>query len=219
MIAVMNKPQPDRRSLRLAHGWSLASRTDVPEEIIRNFIRPAVRAVPRTLAARVTPCSISLPFHLTSAASSSQWVQTDDGLQIEVASGGIDGHELALGLLLCLGQALWEAAIPGEHEAYLKLLGAEIEAGVLGEIDEESLGEKRALLTSRTAARSWARLEHYARASFAGTVAEYVHCLWHDVTVRTGRDHLPAPWLRRRLELLARWFPPDRGHRLFPRRP
>ena len=47
---------------------------------------------------------------------------------------------------------------------------------------------------------------------------QYIHSLWHDVTVRTSEEHLPAQWLRRRLEFLARWFPPDRGHRLFPGR-
>jgi hypothetical protein len=59
-------------------------------------------------------------------------------------------------------------------------------------------------------------LESYGFASFAGTAAEYVHCLWHEVTVRQGPDHLPPQWLRRRLELLAGWFPPDPGYRLFP---
>jgi hypothetical protein len=219
MIGVMNNPHPGRGSLRLAHGWRLAARPDVPEEIIRDFIRPPVRAVPRALAARLKHCRISLPSHLTSASSASQWVQTTAGVDIAVASQGIDGHELALELLLCLGQALWEIALAAEREAYLKLIGAEIEAGVPGEIDEESLREKQALLSSRAAARSPTRLERYASASFASTVAEYIHCLWHDVTIRTGREHLPAAWLRRRLELLARWFPPDRGHRLFARRP
>jgi hypothetical protein len=99
----------------------------------------------------------------------------------------------------------------------LKLVAAEIEAGVPGEIDEAALREKRVLFSSRASARSPARLELYAQASFGGTVAEYIHCLWHDVTVRSGSEHLPAPWLRRRLELLASWFPPDRGHRLYPR--
>ena|SRR2546430_12785496 len=94
-----------------------------------------------------------------------------------------------------------------------------VRLGVSGEIDEEALKEKRALFSRRACARSRTHLERYACASFAGTVAEYVHCLWHDVTVRTGREHLPSVWLRRRLQLLARWFPPDRGHRLFPRRP
>jgi hypothetical protein len=152
-------------------------------------------------------------------ALASQWVTTKDRLEIELASEGIDGHDLAMELLLCLGQALWEAVLPDERKAYLKLLCAEIEAGVSGEIDEGSLREKRALFSTRASARSRSRLEQYARSSFAATVAEYVHCLWHDVTVRTGSEHLPALWLRRRLELLARWLPPDRGHRLFPRRP
>ena len=215
----MKNLQWSRGSLRLAHGWRLAERPDVSEEIIRNFIRPAVRAVPRALAARLKACRITLPPSLANGALTSQWVQIHDGLEIEVASEGIDGHDLAMELLLCLGQALWEAALVGERKAFLKLLAEEIEAGVSGEIDEEALREKRALFSSRASARSRTHLERYARASFASTVAEYIHCLWHDVTVRSGREHLPAPWLRRRLELLSRWFPPGPGHRLFPRRP
>lgn len=85
-----------------------------------------------------------------------------------------------------------------------------------GEIDQESLREKRSLFSCRAFARSQSRLEQYARSSIGATVAEYVHCLWHDVIVRTGSEPLPALWLRRRLELPARWLPPDRGHRLFP---
>jgi hypothetical protein len=191
----------------------------VSEEIIRKFIRPAVRSVPGALAARLKRCCISLRTVLINPALASQWVTTKDGLEIDLASEGIDGHDLAMDLLLCLGQALWEVALSHEREAYLKLLRAEIEEGVSGEIDQESLRKKRALFSSRASARSRSRLELYARSSFAATVAEYVHCLWHDVTVRTGSEHLPALWLRRRLELLARWLPPDRGHRLFPRRP
>ena len=215
---MMPKLKSSHGSFRLAHGWRLVDQPDVPEEIIRNFIRPAVRAVPHALAARLKNCRISLLPHLMNPALASQWVTTKDGLEVELAIKGIDGHDLALELLLCLGQALWEVALPDERKAYLKLLRAEIEAGVIGEIDQESLCEKSALFSCSAFARSRSRLEQYARSSFAGTVAEYVHCLWHDVTVRAGSEHLPAPWLRRRLELLARWFPPDRCHRLFPRR-
>jgi hypothetical protein len=219
MMAVTNNLQSSRGSRRLAHGWRLADRTDVSEEIIREFIRPAVRAVPSALAARLKSCRISLQSRLTNAALVSQWVEVHEWLEIEVASEGIDGHDLAMEVLLCLGQALGEAAFLTEREAYLKLLRTEIEAGVEGEIDEEALREKRALFSSHASARSRTRLERYARASFAGTVAEYIHCLWHDVTVRSGPEHLPVPWLRRRLEVFACWFPPDRGHRLFPPRP
>ena len=77
--------------------------------------------------------------------------------------------------------------------------------------------ETRSLFESRSHANSPKRLENNGRASFAGTAAEYIHCLWHDVSIRSGANYLPAGPLRRRLELVSRWFPPDRGHRLFPR--
>lgn len=200
---------------RLAHGWKLAPPLDVPREVIDGFVRPAVRAVPRAIAARLKPCRISLPAQLEAGRLASQWSETPDALVIAVAAEGTDAHDLALELLVCLGQALWETTSPAERAACLKLLRAEIDAGVAGEIDEAALAEKRRLLSGPAAARSRRRLERYARAWFASTVAEYVHCLWHDVAVRAGPEHLPPDWLRRRLELLERWFPPGRGFRLF----
>ena len=92
----------------------------------------------------------------------------------------------------------------------------EISTGIEGEIDEQALEEKRSLFESRSHANNVKGLARYGLASFAGTAAEYVHCLWHEVTVRTGPDYLPVAPLRRRLELMARWFPPNRGYRLFP---
>jgi len=70
-------------------------------------------------------------------------------------------------------------------------------------------------MASAAASRSMRHLEAYARASFAGTAAEYVHALWHDVTARSGPDYLDAGRLRIRLKLLASIFPPDAGYRLF----
>ena len=128
---------------------------------------------------------------------------------------GSEDHDIAMELLLCLGQALWEKLSDGELREYWLVLDHEIRAGISGEIDEQALEEKRSLLASRVHARSQRQLACYGRAAFAGTAAEYVHCLWHEVTARTGPDYLPAPQLRRRLELLAGWFPPDRGCRLF----
>ena len=147
----------------------------------------------------------------------SRWTVTGRGMEISVATAGKDEHDVAMEVLICLGQALWERLPPSQRKGYWLLLDAEIRAGTTGEIDEEALAEKRALLASRFSAASGRRLERYGGASFAGTAAEYIHCLWHDVEVRSGPDYLPAPQLRRRLELLSRWFPPDRGYRLFRR--
>jgi hypothetical protein len=202
-------------SLRLAHGWTLSSSSGVSQLLVRKFIRPAVDSVPSPLARRLGSSRILFPAEMAADATS-RWTMTDKGMEVSVATKGIEEHDVAMELLLCLGQALWEKLSDAELRAYWMLLGEEISAGIEGEIDEQALEEKRSLFERRSHASGAAQLARYGRASFAGTAAEYVHCLWHNVTVRTGPDHLPAPQLRRRLELMARWFPPDRRHRLFP---
>jgi hypothetical protein len=198
----------DEGERRIAHGWLLGGGGG--EEMLE-----AAAAVPPGMAARVGLCRIAVRERLEGAGVVSAWSRTERGFDIELAAGGIEPHEVALELLRCVGQALWEKLPEPERAAYLKLLEAEIEAGVSGEIDEDALERKRALFASRGAARNPRLLLEYAAASFAGTAAEYAHALWHDVTVRVGPEHLEAAWLRRRLEFLARRFPPAPGRRLF----
>jgi len=200
--------------LHLAHGWTLVPGVVLSPSLVREFIRPAIRALPSSMASRLGSCQISLPAEPDPGVSS-RWAESAAGLEVSIVTAEIPDHDVALELLTCLGQALWERLSGDEFRAYWLLLANEIRDGITGEIDEQALEEKRSLLASRRHARSPRQLARYGRASFAGTAAEYVHCLWHDVTPRTGPDYLPAPQLRRRLELLARWFPPDRGYRLF----
>ena len=197
------------RSLRVA------AQGEASPPLIREFIRPAVRAVPSRMASQLGLCRVSLESSLGSPDLASQWTATGRGVEISLAATDREEHDVAMEMLLCMGQALWERLPDSQRKAYWLLLDAEIRAGIAGEIDEEALREKRALMASRFSAASGTRLEWYGGASFAGTAAEYVHCLWHDVEVRSGPDYLPALQLRRRLELLSRWFPPDRGYRLF----
>ena len=204
-----------RIPLRLAHGWTLVRGPSLSEALVREFIRPPVRAVPSSMARRLGSCRISLPPEVASDVAS-RWTMANGGLEVTVTTAGVEEHDVAMELLLCLGQALWERLEDGELRAYWTLLGDEISTGVEGEIDEQALEEKRSLFESQSHANNVKRLTGYGRASFAGTVAEYVHCLWHEVTVRTGPDYLPVVPLRRRLELMARWFQPNRGYRLFP---
>lgn len=204
---------------RLAHGWRLEAASGLPEDLVTGMVIPALRSVPSTIARRLKPCRIRLVERLDDPAEASRWVESAAALEVSVACEGVEAHDVALEVLLCVGQALWETLRPAESAAYLVLLSQEIVDSVTGEIDEEALYKKRRLMAGHASARSRRRLEEYARASFAGTAAEYVHCLWHDVTVREGPDHLPPRCLRRRLELLARWFPPNRGYRLFAARP
>ena len=200
----------------LAHGWRLQA-DEGSDELVREFIRPALRAVPRAVAGRLGVCLIRLEPSLPNPDAASQWRENGEGCEIVVATGETDPHDVALELLLCLGQALWEKLDHSERSGYLLQLDAEFHSGVTGEINDVACSEKEALLSSRISAISRRRLERYARASFASTAAEYIHAMWHDVTVREGGEHLPAHVVKKRFQMLSRWFPPNRGRRLFGR--
>ncbi len=187
-------------------------------EIARETVRPALLAIPSAVCARLGGISVELKGTLEVPDASSRWRLSGNGVLIEVATDECSPHDVAIEALLCAGQALWERITDRELGAWLATLSGEISAAFPGEIDEVPYGLKTALLAT-TGEPPRRRMLEYARASFAATLAEYVHCLWHDVTVRSGPEHLPVRFLRRRLELLARWFPPDPGYHLFPRRP
>jgi hypothetical protein len=53
---------------------------------------------------------------------------------------------VALELLVCIGQALWDVIAPAMHDAWRGLLYTELEEQVAGEIDQQALDAKRALL-------------------------------------------------------------------------
>ena len=179
-------------------------------------IREALACLPEPLAQRLGHVRFAMRERDEEVAS--RWRRNDAGIEVEVNPSETSPHDCALEVLTCLGQALWQSVSAGERRACLELLRREIEAGVEGEIDERALTEKRAILSSRILAASPRCLERYAEASFAGTMAEYVHSLWHEVTVRAGPNYLPSPWLRRRFALFSRWFPAARSGRPGPRR-
>jgi hypothetical protein len=199
----------------MAHGWRLTAGCDITKKLIGEFIRPAVRAVPPEMARALGRCRVTVVAGLGGPRITSRWSEDGRELEIRLAAAGREEHDIALELLVCLGQALWSRLSDSRRGAYWRLVEEEIRAGVTGEIDGEALARKRRLLADRASAANRARLEQYGEASFAGTAAEYVHALWHDVTVRTGAEYLPAEELRRRLELVARWYPAGRGYRLF----
>ena len=167
------------------------------------------------MARQIGVCRFSLLAELPDPDLTSEWTGTNDEIEILIAAAGREEHDTAMDLLTCLGQILWERLTRDQLGEYWQLLRAEFEAGIRGEIDDEALAQKRMLLRDRFSANSKRRLQRYARTSFSETAAEYVHCLWHDVHVVIGLEHLPPQQLQHRLELFSRWFPPDRGYTLF----
>jgi hypothetical protein len=194
------------------HGWlNLRSApSGYAEEVVS-----AAAAVPASVAARIGMCTVELSGCLEQRGLTSQWTEARRGIEMALSLENAEPHDVALEFLYCLGQALWECAAEEERTDWLRLLRDEFTAGVGGEIDVDTVEEKRRLIAA-PADRD--QLERYAAASFAATAAEYVHAMWHNVTVRSGADHLPAAALRRRLEWFASRLPPNPGQALFARR-
>lgn len=70
----------------LEHGWRLAASVFVSSEVIEDFLRPAVEAIPESMARRLKPCQIALPQRLEGGQVASRWTEFDDSIQMEVAT-------------------------------------------------------------------------------------------------------------------------------------
>ena len=209
------KEKPGQGFFRLAHGWRLA-RSGAAQQLGKSWIRPAISAIPSSIARLFAGCEIHLEGSIDGGDATSRWTLGVSGLEITVSTEDVEPHDVALEVLTCVGQALWDVISPDKCTRWLQMIQCEIDEGVTGDIDEQSLAEKQALFSSAASARSYRRMAEYARTSFAASAAEYVHSLWHDVTVRVGPEHLPPAYLRKRLEMMHHWFPPERGYVLFP---
>ena len=75
-------------SLRLAHGWMLVRAQSMSSVLVREFIRPAVRAVPSSMARRLGSCRISLPAEVA-AGVASRWTITNGGPEISGDDSGV----------------------------------------------------------------------------------------------------------------------------------
>jgi hypothetical protein len=100
---------------------------------------------------------------------------------------------------------------------YCTVLREELNAGVHGEVDEESWHMKQSLLRRQTNVRKETKLfREYARQSFIDTLTLYLHGICCDIDVETGPRQLPSRHLRKRLNVLFALFPPPSGYAVFP---
>jgi hypothetical protein len=105
--------------------------------------------------------------------------------------------------------------VPAE---YIKLLRAELEHGVHGEVDESGWRLKVELTEAeaKQPGRTTKRFKDYARQSFVDTLTLYMHGICCDIDVETGPRQLPSNYLRKRLKLIKSLFPPPQGYAVFP---
>lgn len=217
----------------LAHDWELVSSVPLTPAEDRAMVREPARAVPAALAERLGKVRVLIvPFigcfdagdSVCQAKPSGEthtavWSEEQGRLNLVLAGRELDAHDTGFELLASIAQMVLPKMTSDEISGYTALVEAELAAGISGEIDKESLNAKAAFLKQRENAGSRAakRLAQYIDASLAGTLAEYMHGLWHDVQIRVGPDHLPVEQLRERMMWLARLFPPNPGYDLFAR--
>ena len=213
----------------LAHGWEIHSMVQLTPAEDRTMVREPAQAVPANVAERIGPVRVLMvpyiaclePGDVVSSAKpagdshTAAWVETSERTNLILACREVDAHDTGFEFLASVAELLRPRLTVSECAAYDELLEEEIRHGVRGEIDEESLAAKQALLAIRPWRRSRIQYEPYRDVSLVSTLAEYMHGLWHDVQIRVGPQHLPLRELRRRMTLMARLFPPNPGYAVF----
>jgi hypothetical protein len=143
-------------------------------------------------------------------------VESSERIDLVLPCRELDPHDTGFEFLASVAELLRTRLSSQEMDRYRQLLEEELRGGVQGEIDQESGAAKQPLGGSRLRRRlSHEQFDRYCEISFTGTVAEYMHGLWHDVQVRIGPEHLPVPQLRRRMIMMSELFPPNEGYQVF----
>jgi hypothetical protein len=213
----------------LAHGWEIHSMIPLTPAEDRTMVREPAQAVPVKIAERIGPVRVLVVPYIACVESgdvvstekpegeshTAAWVETSERTNLILACREVDAHDTGFEFLASVAELLRPRLAVAEFAAYDELLEEEIRHGVRGEIDEESLTAKQALLAIRPWRRSRLQYEPYRDVSFVSTLAEYMHGLWHDVQIRVGPQHLPLQQLRHRMTLMARLFPPNPGYAVF----
>jgi hypothetical protein len=213
----------------LAHGWEIHSLITLTPAEERTMVREPAQAVPASIAERIGPLRVLMVPYIACVESgdvvcaakpkgethTAAWVETSERTNLLLACREVDAHDTGFEFLASVAELLRPRLGISEVAAYDELLDEELRHGVRGEIDEESLTAKQALLAIRPWRRSRLQFEPYRDISLVSTVAEYMHGLWHDVQIRVGPEHLPLQQLRRRMTLMSKLFPPNPGYAVF----
>jgi hypothetical protein len=79
----------------LAHGWQLMPDPRVLQATIRDFIRPAVRAVPTRMAQQLGYGRVMLGADIGPNLVSC-WTATDRGLDVSLVTSGRQDHDIVM---------------------------------------------------------------------------------------------------------------------------
>src|SRR6202171_523668 len=167
------------------------------EEELKEYLEEPIAALPPAIAAVLPKISIMLVPYLervdgSKNAPASEFVCTErppDNRQFWASQVGIGGEEILLFALKDqevaeyhyrfysqIASLIADRWTDDAHASYAALLREELNAGVHGEVDEESWHEKQGLLRRQSNVRKETKLfREYARHSFIDTLTLYLH--------------------------------------------
>jgi hypothetical protein len=104
------------------------------------------------------------------------------------------------------------------REEYAALIRTELDASVYGEVDESSWNLKQSVLqrNGKGPRRDSKAFREYVRQSFVDTMTLFLHGICCDIDVEAGPRQIASRYLRRRLQLLEKLYPPPQGYNVFP---
>ncbi len=149
-------------------------------------------------------------------SESFQLVGPEDA-NILLAAQEVSGNEIHYNLFSAIASLAWEVATADIRTGWSKELKEELRREVHGEIDEASWQKKNELLAKQsTPIRDSKLFRDYARTSFIDTLTLFLHGICCDIDVEPSPRQAPSSEIRRRLELLRRFYPLGEGFYLFP---
>jgi|SRR5271166_875194 len=208
------------------------------EEDLKEYLEEPIAALPPAIAAVLPKISIMLVPYLERVDGSknvpaSEFVCTErppDNRQFWASQVQIGNEAILLFALKdqevaeyhyrfyrMIASLISERWAEDAQSSFSSLLREELNAGVHGEVDEESWREKQGLLRRQSNVRRETKLfRDYAHASFIDTLTLYLHGICCDIDVETGPRQLASRYLRRRLNLLYALYPPPEGYAVLP---
>ena len=225
-----------QRSLQAIHERvSYFSAVPLEADQVRQYLNEPIAALPKTLLEHLPPVRLVLVPFLEKGPNGSTDLVCFERPQRSLTSSVFDVSE-ALFLFLAAEQQevadfhYWffhgvaeleaERIDPDAFNRYQSLVLDEINRMARGEVDERSyeLKQKMARRAGKPAGEAKA-MRQYVSQSLADTLTLYLHGLCCDIDVEPGPRQLASRYVRRRLELMAEFYPPNPGFLLFPSDP
>lgn len=218
----------------LGQTFSYFSATPVAEEDLKQYLHEPIDALPPKLCALLPHIGIVLvPFLEKGAGRSgdsvafhppkeprqlfSSAIKRGDTATFFFAIKNEEVSGYHYSFYNAIASLVFERLSPEARDLFSRVLREELTAHVHGEVDERSWRLKQALVRQEAKGREEAkRFREYASQAFEDTLTLFLHGICCDIDVDTGPRQMPSRYLRKRLQVLNKLFPPPEGHTVFP---